>query len=281
MKVRFPKFDFSTIQAHWTRVPEFAQRANSASLSPAYIEPYLLKVMNQAKPLLDKQDKALAAELDIFIKQEMQHCRQHLNFNKRLHELGYTSVLPVEKKFEDDYNRFLATKPLRFNLAYAEGFESLSATSCEQYFEDFDEYLEGAHPEPTNMWRWHLAEEWEHRTVCSDVYHKLSGLNPVFRYFYRLYGYFYAVVHISTFITRTSKLLLDQDRAMMTPDELKVALARDKLVKKVLARRFISTAFMICSPFYDPKNRRKPKGYDEYLKSFEAKYDREAAAVAA
>ncbi|WP_369821012.1 metal-dependent hydrolase [Novosphingobium sp. CCH12-A3] len=40
--------------------------------------------------------------------------------------------------------------------------------------------MENADPEPTNMWRWHLAEELEHRSVCSDVYHELSGLNPVF-----------------------------------------------------------------------------------------------------
>src|SRR3546814_5300278 len=53
MKARFPKFDFSNIRAHWTPNKEFAQRANAASLIPAYIEPYLLKVMVKAKPLID------------------------------------------------------------------------------------------------------------------------------------------------------------------------------------------------------------------------------------
>src|SRR3546814_6468949 len=50
MKARFPKFDFSNISAHWTPNKEFAQRANAASLIPAYIEPYPLKVMVTAKP---------------------------------------------------------------------------------------------------------------------------------------------------------------------------------------------------------------------------------------
>lgn len=49
------------------------------------------------------------------------------------------------------------------------------------------------------MWRWHLAEEFEHRTVCSDVYYELSGLNPVAAYFYRVYGYFYAIAHLGRF----------------------------------------------------------------------------------
>lgn len=52
------------------------------------------------------------------------------------------------------------------------------------------------------MWRWHLAEEFEHRTVCSDVYHQLSGMNPVFTYFYRLYGYIFALIHLGGFPNR-------------------------------------------------------------------------------
>src|SRR3546814_6095407 len=45
--------------------------------------------MVKAKPLIDPSKTRLIEELDIFIKQEMQHCKQHINFNKRLHELGY------------------------------------------------------------------------------------------------------------------------------------------------------------------------------------------------
>src|SRR3546814_9827600 len=89
----------------------------------------------------------------------MQHCKQHINFNKRLHELGYGFLKPIEKEYEAGYKRFLDKKSLRFNLAYCEGFESLSATACELYFEDYNELLENADPEPTNMWRWHRSEE--------------------------------------------------------------------------------------------------------------------------
>src|SRR3546814_431794 len=141
MKARFPKFDFSNIRAHWTPNKEFAQRANAASLIPAYIEPYLLKVMVKAKPLIDPSKTRLIEELDIFIKQEMQHCKQHINFNKRLHELGYGFLKPIEKEYEAGYKRFLDKTSLRFNLAYCEGFESLSATACELYLEDYNEQI--------------------------------------------------------------------------------------------------------------------------------------------
>ena len=280
MKVRFPKFDFSGIRAHWAPNPEFAQRANAASLIPAYIEPYLLKVMIKAKPLIDPAKTQLIEDLDIFIKQEMQHCKQHIAFNRRMHELGYDWLKPIERDYESTYKRFLETKSLRFNLAYCEGFESLSATACELYFEDYNELLENADPEPTNMWRWHLAEEFEHRTVCSDVYHELSGLNPVLAYFYRLYGYFYAIVHLGGFQSLVSKKLLAFDRAKMSPDELKASLARDKVARKVMSRRFVRFFLKISSPFYDPAKRREPIGYGAYLREFEARYDQPEAAAA-
>ncbi|WP_068070411.1 metal-dependent hydrolase [Novosphingobium lentum] len=281
MKARFPKFDFSNLRAHWAPNWEFAQRANAASLIPAHIEPYLLKVMMQAKQDIDPAKVRLHEDLDIFIKQEMQHCRQHIAFNKRMHALGYELLKPIEQDFAATFARFLATKSLRFNLAYSEGFESLSATACELYFEDYNELLEDADPEPTNMWRWHLAEEFEHRTVCSDVYHELSGLNPVFAYFYRLYGYFYAVLHLGRFQLMVSRKLLEQDRATMSPDELTASLARDKYARKIMGRRFFSNLLKICSPFYDPLKRREPVGYRAYLQEFEARYDRGPVAAAA
>src|SRR5690348_2988381 len=112
MKARFPKFDFSQIRAHWTLNPEFAQRANAASLIPAYIEPFLLKVMVKARPMIDPKKSELIGELDIFIKQEMQHCKQHIAFNKRLHQLGYEFLKPIEREYEAVYKHFLEKKSM-------------------------------------------------------------------------------------------------------------------------------------------------------------------------
>jgi predicted metal-dependent hydrolase len=270
MKARFPKFDFSGIKAHWTRNPEFAQNVNAASLVPAYIEPFLLKIMQHARKDLDPSRTRLLSDLDIFIKQEMQHCKQHIAFNKRMHELGYMGLKPFEREFEQTFEYFLTKKPRRFNLAYCEGFESISATACELYFEDYNELLEGADPEPTNMWRWHLAEEFEHRTVCSDVYHELAGLAPVPRYFYRVYGYFYAMFHLLGFTQKVAKFLIEQDRSTMTPEQVQVSIAREKAAKKVMGRRFGRMTLRIMAPWYDPAKRRPPRGYQDYLDNFEA-----------
>src|SRR5271163_2619967 len=123
MEVRQPQWDFSNIRAHWARDPQFAQTFNAASSVPAYVEPYLVKVMRLAQTKLDPSSP-LHADVTIFIKQEMQHCKQHLAFNRALHAQGYAGMLEIEKAYQADYDRYLREKSLRFNCAYSEGFEA-------------------------------------------------------------------------------------------------------------------------------------------------------------
>jgi len=269
MHARFPKFDFTRVRAHWAREPEFAQKCNAASLIPAYVEPYLLKVMKIAQSKIDPGKTQLLEDLDVFCKQEMQHCKHHLAFNKVLRDQGYPGLKAFEDKLRTDYEHFLKTRSLRFNLAYCEGFESMSASGCEAWFEDYNDLLDGADPVVADLWRWHLAEEFEHRSVCSDVYHELSGLHPVSRYFYRIYGYFYALVHLGKFIGAVSAYLHERDREGMTPEELQASLDRQKAIKKITTRRILPMMLKILSPFYDPAKRREPRGHREYLAEFE------------
>ena len=49
MKVRKPTFDYSEVPLYWSKNHEFAQRWNAGSLIPAYIEPFLVKVLKEAK----------------------------------------------------------------------------------------------------------------------------------------------------------------------------------------------------------------------------------------
>jgi len=269
LKVRAPKFDFSQIKAHWAPNKEFAQGFNASSLIPAYVEPYLLKVMKMAQAKVDPSKTRLIEEIDIFCKQEMQHMRQHRAFNNVLRSQGYEGLQPLEDKIAAEYEDWLKTRSLRFNLAYCEGFESMSASACEAWFEDYGDLLEGADPVVADMWRWHLAEEFEHRTVCSDVYHELSGLNPLFRYVYRVYGYIYALVHLGNFSKSAAAYLLAKDRETMTPEEVEASIARQKAIGERIKRSAMPMLIKVISPFYDPAKRRTPRGQLEFLASFE------------
>src|SRR5690606_427253 len=111
MQVRQPKFDFDTIKPHWAPVHEFAQSYNGFSTVPAHIEPFLIKVMMRVKDLLGERNAALKQDIEVFNKQEVQHCKQHVAFNNMLYRSGYEGMRDIEKRYKDDYERFLKTKP--------------------------------------------------------------------------------------------------------------------------------------------------------------------------
>jgi predicted metal-dependent hydrolase len=153
----------------------------------------------------------------------------------------------------------------------------MSASACEMWFEELGDYLEGSDQAVADLWRWHLAEEFEHRTVCSDVYRELSGLNPVFRYFYRVYGYLYAIKHLGDFSKAAAGYLLAKDRDGMTPEEVADSIERQNAVKKRTVKAALPMMLKVLSPFYNPAKRRVPRGQEEFLQTFEMR--REALAI--
>lgn len=263
MQVRVLEADFSTIDPHWAENKEFAQLYNAASVCPAYLEPYLVKVMTAAKKALPAKFEKLHEDVRVFTLQEMQHCKQHIQFNNVLRK-AYPDIEPLEKAYAADYERFLKTKSLQFNVAYSEGFEAMSAIPTTCFFEDFDEYWAGSDPRAEALWKWHLAEEYEHREVMHDLYAALYGRGPL-AYLYRLYGFFYATWHITKHIKGVSNLLLGKDRKGMTADELAASKERESKINKLAMKHAIRHIRQIISPFYNPSKRLPPRGVAEIL----------------
>lgn len=268
MKVRAPNWDFSKIRALWAPVPEFAQSYNAFSIVPAHIEPYLMKVMRRAKDVLDPKHEKLHEDIAIFNKQEMEHCKQHVAFNHALYEQGYEGLRDIEKPYKLDYVRFLKEKSLRFNVAYCEGFEALGSTAAQVIFEDLDEYLEGADSEALEMWKWHLAEEFEHREVCYQVYKTLYG-NGLFAYLYRVAIFLYAVKHIHGYTAKAQEYLLGVDRAAMSEEEREASIAREKVLSGKVAKASKKHLLKVLSPFYDPGKKTPSPGMQEVLDRYE------------
>ncbi len=264
MQVRIPRLDFADVPVFWARNREFAQSYNAFSTVPAHIEPYLVKVMMAARKVLDPRHEQLHQEIDVFIRQEVQHCKLHQAWNRHLVDAGYAVMLPFEAAYKADYERFLKSRSLRFNIAYAEGFESMGCAAAQVFFEDLDEFLDGADPKAADLWRWHLAEEFEHREVCFKLYKALYGNSP-FAWLYRLYGFVSAVRHIGGHTRRLAAAMIAQDREGMTAEEL--AASRERLaayqgkVKKASLKRLVQ----VLSPFYDPARRTASPGMAELL----------------
>jgi hypothetical protein len=263
MQVRILEADFADIGPHWASNREFAQLYNAASICPAYLEPFLVKVMIEARKKVGPDQALLDEQIRLFNLQEMQHCKQHMAFNKMLFA-HYPEIEPMARAYEADYNRFLKTRSLQNNLAYCEGFEAMSAIPTTCFFEEFDELWAGADPRAEALWKWHLAEEFEHREVVHSVYSALFGRGPV-AYFRRIYGFFFATSHILRNINKIGDHLLEREREGMTADQLVASKARQKQVAKLAGKHFFRHLRAILSPWYDPSKRQPPRGVSEVL----------------
>lgn len=271
--VRYPKVNYDGVRPHWARNIAFSQYQNATSLIPTPIEPWLIKILQRTLERLPADDAALREEVLGFIGQESQHFRQHRLFNKVLIAQGYPKLAEYEKQLTDELEGFLQTKSLKFLLAYADGFESLGAVAGGVWFEKSDGMLEGANPNAVALWKWHMAEEFEHREVCFNLYHAMFARGPwnAIRngYFYRIYGTVFAMRHLNGFMKKMFAYMLNVDRQTMTDAE-KLKLEADIAELKAFQKKnTLPQLLKVFLPWYNPARKPTPNGMYEYLRRFE------------
>ena len=261
MKIRKLDVDFTTVQPHWSRYIEFAQSMNATSTVPTAVEPYLAKVLARARKTLAQSSPDLTHDISLFVRQEMEHCRQHQTCNEMLLR-AYPEIAPLLEEYEADYGRFLRERSLQFNVAYAEGFESMIGLTTDTAWKARDVLWAESDPRIETLWKWHLAEEHEHREVMFRVYGALFG-HGLRAYLYRIYGLLYAMVHIGSHIRRLRKALLAADRARMGESawNARAPLPRQPKGFGQLLRQFAR----VLSPAYDPATRAPLAGLEQLL----------------
>jgi predicted metal-dependent hydrolase len=221
------------------------------SMTMPYLEPYLIRTMKVA--LKEIRDPGLAEDARRFSQQEGHHFRNHADFNVRIRDRfgGATSVAlrSIEDALEADYQRFTKEKSLRFNLAYAEGFEAMTCAGALAAAEhgSFAEIPGG------EIWAWHMAEEIEHRTVAFQVYEQLVGSYP-----YRLLAGTWAQWHYVSYIRRFA---LCMGRSLGR----KLSRPRSEMHRTAL-RNYLRT----WSPRYDPAKIEMPDGVEALLARYTA-----------
>lgn len=259
MRVRQPEIDFSHVEPRWGADGEFAQSFNALSTVPAYLEPYLIVVVRRAREKLGPGDEALLADTDVLIKQEAQHFKFHRAYNKHLREAGnYTGMLALERRYEAIFERLLK-RSLRFNLAYAEGFEALGSASAEFWVDHAQRVVSGIDPATLELWRWHFAEEYEHRTVCYRLYHRLYGHGPTQGYVTRVATFLYALWHIDRHTTRVTKYLVSEDQKHMSPAEVAASKERARTATRNRRKSMRTTIRRVVRPSYDPADLPAPR----------------------
>ncbi|BFM16371.1 hypothetical protein R50073_25540 [Maricurvus nonylphenolicus] len=199
LTVRKPDFSFAS---DIPLIPDL-EDINYSSLSFAtsiiapHIERYIIRSMRKALQAID--NPSLREDIKAFASQEASHLHQHDKMNKTLRQKlspeAQKNLAQAEDDLSSDYNRFSKSKSLKFNLAYAEGFESATCALSLWAFEH--QTFKTLESRWQSLLEWHLAEEIEHRTVAFDAFHALGG-----QYSYRLLWGSYAQLHLVRYLLR-------------------------------------------------------------------------------
>jgi predicted metal-dependent hydrolase len=224
------------------------------SMTMPYLEPYLIRTMRSALPQIS--DPELAEDTRRFSQQEGHHYRNHSLFNDRIRKsfdpATAERLRALERDMEADYQRYTKGKPLRFNVAYAEGFEAMTCASALAMAEhgsfDQPQMLPGG-----EIWAWHMAEEIEHRTVAFNVYRHLVG-----SYAYRIVFGTWAQYHYGSYVARFARCMAaGLGRKLVRPNSP---------MHRAALRRYLRT----WSPRYDPAKIDVPEGVDRLLERYSA-----------
>src|SRR5260221_8038764 len=231
--------------------PEESYMHVGISLLVAYLEPYLIRSMREARKHI--VDPKLVADLDAFNGQEGQHYRQHIRFNEAMRLHGRSNLRGLEARLEADYQRYTESRSLRWNLAYAEGFEAFTTALARFSYESGA--LDRLHPAARELFLWHLVEELEHRTVAFDVYEHVCG-----GYLYRLFVGLFAQWHLCRFVSRVATVMRDSDRAGFRAKfgGVAAAWARTRPLLWRMARLFVPKVFATYLPWYTPHKIAMP-----------------------
>lgn len=268
LTVRKPAFDFSSSIPHWGDNVEAVTIFNAGAIIPTPIERYLIRVMRMAKQQLDPVVNAdLIETIDLFNKQEGQHHKLHNDLMAMLTANAYPRLREFEAAFDADLKEFLATKSLAWNLAYCEGFESTGCALAEAWIDGGIKKICGDQGStPMQLWMWHMAEEFEHRSVVHDVLHRLYGADEAFEL--RKQGATINRQHNSEHALTAAVYITEIDQAKMTTNEIERSNARALEAATAVAQLTATEFQWVFDPDYDPATVSPPRDYERVLDSY-------------
>lgn len=254
------------IDPHWNPAkPEWSHMVNGASLAMPFLEPYLIRTMRKALEKIDSPQ--LQAEVKLYMGQEGQHYQQHRKFNDTLISHGYAGLLAIEAQMKDEFDSLEKNRSLNFNLAYACGFESMALGIGHWLVREREYLFGGSDTRVASLILWHFVEEIEHKNVAFDAYQAVCG-----NYFLRVFGTFYATLHVIKFSRKAYQVMLKKD-GLWGSFRSRWALL------KVIMRFFKGMALpllAVCVPGHHPSRVRDPLWFRGWVDT----YDKDANRLA-
>jgi predicted metal-dependent hydrolase len=118
------------------------------------------------------KDEGLMQEVRAFCGQEGVHGREHERYNELVRRFYPTEAM--ERRVQAILDGVSQGTPEIAQLGVTCALEHFTALLGNMLLRD-PRLLEGAHPEMDALWRWHAAEENEHKAVAYDVFTAAGG----------------------------------------------------------------------------------------------------------
>jgi predicted metal-dependent hydrolase len=259
MVVRKMPFEFpEDIDPHWNRnKPEWSHMVSGASLAMPFLEPYLIRTMKKAREKISCDE--LKREVKLYIGQEAQHYQQHRKFNDMLIKNGYSALKEIEAEMKAEFEGFENNRSLKFNLAYACGFESMALNIGHWLVKDREFLFAESDTRVASLILWHFVEEIEHKNVAFDAYQSVYG-----NYFYRVYGTIFATLHVMKFSRKAYRVMLKKDGLWGS------LRSRWKLLKMILRffANMVPQTVSACLPGHHPSEVKDPEWCLDWIAAY-------------
>ncbi len=154
-------FDASVPFQWQPKNPNFGVFCNSFTFFAVPFERYIVAVVRELHKRIDNAE--VAAEADVFLKQEAQHAAAH-----RKHMIALIEQYPgLDDVYRDATKRFdalHAAHPLEYHLAYIANIEATFTPLMTVFLDNRDSLFAGGDRRVASLMMWHFVEEIEHRS---------------------------------------------------------------------------------------------------------------------
>lgn len=164
--VRDRRFGRETRQERWWAAGDPIATAWFNALSATFPRGEALFI-DSVKAFRDDAPPQLRAEIRAFIRQEINHTREHLAFNRAATEAGY-DMRGIDRRVEELIAQVYERPPHGW-LAVTMALEHFTAMFAHEFLAH-PEHFSGAETEQAELWRWHAVEEIEHKGVAYDTW---------------------------------------------------------------------------------------------------------------
>lgn len=261
LNIRKIPFDFpNDMNTQWIpEKPELCAMINGASLTMPFLEPFLIKSINDT---LDKiEDPQLKKEVKGFVGQEAHHFKMHRKFNDLLIK-KHPQLKEIEEEMRHSYSK-LSKKSLQVRMAYTAGFEAMTMGITKWLVGDRVALFAGADPRATSFVLWHMVEETEHKRVAHDAYAAVFG-HGFKSYLFRALGVFHGSFDVMRFSRRGYISTLKRD-GLWKSWQSRLKLAKSLFSFLANAMPFLLRAAL---PGHDPRAEVDLQWVIDWLKAY-------------